>query len=60
MTPPLDFGPQKEALRAFLQAEGVDPRRLVVSGMLPSDTHLTTKRAQARLFLDSLEYNAHR
>eukprot|EP00960_Hanusia_phi_P038513 753471-Hanusia_phi.AAC.2 len=51
-------GPSDSLKRAF-ESQGVDPARLVITGLLPSDTHLLAKQEATDVFLDSLAYNAH-
>ncbi|MCD2496716.1 hypothetical protein LRN48_15450, partial [Staphylococcus aureus] len=51
-------GRADERLRAFAQAQGVDPARLVFMPKQPHAEYLA-RLAQADLFLDTGPYNAH-
>ncbi|EKX49617.1 hypothetical protein GUITHDRAFT_135804 [Guillardia theta CCMP2712] len=50
---------QTDSLKSILQSLGVDASRVVITGLLPSETHLIAKQQATDVFLDSLAYNAH-
>ena len=44
-------GPE-QSLRDYVESRGVDPKRVVVSDMLPASTHLTTKRCERSWYFE--------